>query len=250
MKETKDNFSAQAPTYGAFRPHYPEALYRFLYEQILHFNRAWDCGTGNGQVASKLSEKFIQVEATDISQNQLNQAVPKPNISYSLARAEEAIFQDNYFDLITVAQAIHWFDFEAFYPEVIRVAKPGAMLAVWGYGLLQINPEIDVLFFDFYENKIGLYWDAERNLVDEKYASIPFPFAAEIKMPDLEIIVSWTFDQFIGYMNSWSSVQHYIKKHGHNPVDVFAQTIKHLWPGTDIKQVRFPLFGRLAIINK
>lgn len=176
MKETKDNFSTQSGHYAKYRPVYPEALYSFIYNQIKEFNTAWDCGTGNGQVASVLSDKFDKVYATDISKNQLQNAVAKENITYIQARAEHTPIADRSIDLITVAQAIHWFDFNAFYQEVSRVAKPGALLAAWGYGLLSVSPELDPIIEEFYADILGSYWDDERSYLDESYRTIPFPF--------------------------------------------------------------------------
>ncbi len=44
--------------------------------------------------------------------------------------------------MITVAQAIHWFDFEKFYAEVKRILKPSGIIAVIGYGLIRASTEI------------------------------------------------------------------------------------------------------------
>jgi trans-aconitate methyltransferase len=84
----KDNFSQQSGAYAKFRPVYPAALYDFICSQVNHFERAWDCGTGNGQVAGVLADRFQEVYATDISQKQLNRAIRKGNIHYRLAAAE------------------------------------------------------------------------------------------------------------------------------------------------------------------
>ena len=62
---------------------------------------------------------------------------------YAVSAAEKTLFGDNSFDLVTVAQAIHWFDFKAFYSEVKRTLKHGGLLAVITYGLLKINVDAD-----------------------------------------------------------------------------------------------------------
>jgi ubiquinone/menaquinone biosynthesis C-methylase UbiE len=129
LNKPKDNFSAQAGLYARYRPLYPQALYDFLYSHISNFDSAWDCATGNGQVAVELATRFANVYATDISQNQLDNAVVKENIHYFQQRAEHTDFADGAFSLVTVAQALHWFNFDAFNAEVKRVLKPG------GYGV-------------------------------------------------------------------------------------------------------------------
>ncbi|MBV9987935.1 MAG: class I SAM-dependent methyltransferase, partial [Chitinophagaceae bacterium] len=172
----KDNFSSQSQNYAQFRPHYPAELFSYLLGLVKERESAWDCGTGNGQVAGVLADHFGLVQATDISQQQLDQAISKPNIHYSVQSAEKTGFADAAFDLITVAQAIHWFRFHEFYSEVKRTLKPGGLLAVIGYGLLRTDAALQQLLDDFYRNTVGVYWDAERRYIDEAYTTIPFPF--------------------------------------------------------------------------
>lgn len=162
MKLVKDNFSRQVSDYKNFRPHYPEALYSYLFSQVQNTETAWDCGTGNGQVAIHIAEHFETVYATDSSAQQLSNAEQRENIRYLQARAKATPLAAASIDLVTVVQAIHWFDFEAFYKEVRRVARPEALLAVWGYGLIKISAAIDPLLQQLYSHTLGPYWDAER----------------------------------------------------------------------------------------
>lgn len=239
----KDNFSKQAQSYSRFRPGYPQQLYDFLIHHLSDQKTAWDCGTGNGQVAVKLSTYFEKVYATDISSSQLANAVKKENIFYSIEKAEKTSFADGQFDLITVAQAIHWFDFAKFNYEAIRTLKPGGLLAVFGYNLFKINKEINFIIEDFYKNIIGPYWDKERKYVDEKYATIPFPFE-EIKTPDLFNEYEWEFERVTGYINTWSSVQHFITKNNKNPVEQIINPLKEAWGNELKRKISFPIFMR------
>jgi ubiquinone/menaquinone biosynthesis C-methylase UbiE len=249
MKEIKDIFSTQAATYAGFRPVYPKELYDFIFQHVSNFDAAWDCGTGNGQVANVLSEKFIKVYATDISAKQIEHAVRKNNIVYEVQRAEHTNFADNNFDLITIGTALHWFDFDAFYKEVKRVAKNSAIIVAWAYAPFRSTPAIDAILDNFYFNIIHDYWDAERRYVDDKYLAIPFPFE-EIKAPELFINAEWTNEQFIGFLNSWSSVQHYIRKNGTNPVSLIEADIREAWKDGEVITVRFPLFIKAGKILK
>src|SRR5688572_29467213 len=123
----KDFFSGHSKLYATFRPSYPADLYSFVFTHVKNFYSAWDCATGNGQVAQVLAKHFKHVEATDISQQQLDNAVQIQNIHYSTQGAEKTAFPNNHFDLITVGQALHWFDLDKFYSEVKRVAKKDAL---------------------------------------------------------------------------------------------------------------------------
>ena len=240
----KDNFSIQAQDYSKFRPHYPVEMIQFIVSQVRERGLAWDVATGNGQVAAALSPYFRQVFATDISQKQLDNAVQKDNIIYKVEPAESSSFETEQFDLITIAQAIHWFNFGAFYNEVRRVLKPDGVLAVMGYGLFYTNPATDEIIDRFYDDIIGEYWDAERSYIDEEYRTIPFPFG-EIKAPEFINEFVWDFDQLTGYLRTWSAVQHYINKVGNDPVDLIKDELKTSWEEGD-KKVYFPLLLRIG----
>lgn len=244
----KDNFSKQSAHYVKFRPTYPKALYDFLKKIVPQHDKAWDCGTGNGQVAQELSTFFTEVIATDISENQLANANQKDNITYLISPAEKTPFNDHSFNLITVAQAIHWFDFNAFYKEVKRTGKPDGVLAVIGYGSIQIDERITPILQKFHYQILGNYWDEERKYLDESYRNIPFPFD-EIKVPELYIEDDWTLEQLIGYLKTWSSVQHYIKANGTNPVDLIYDSIVTEWGNSVTKKIKFPLLLRIGKIN-
>lgn len=239
---TKDLFSAHANLYAAFRPTYPKELYDFIFGQVKNFHSAWDAGTGNGQVARDLSERFSRVYATDISEKQLANAEKAENIFYSVA-GETSGLGDQSVDLVTVAQAIHWFDIPKFYSEVKRVARPGGILAVWGYALLSVSPPIDTRLNHFYKEVVGPYWDKERRLVDERYQTIPFPFA-ELEAPPFKFSVHWHLNEFQGYLTTWSAVQKFMKANGSNPVPDFIREVRPLWK--DKMQIDFPLFLRLG----
>lgn len=246
--EHKDLFSAQSGLYAAFRPTYPTDLYEFIFQHLREKKAAWDCATGNGQVAISLAGHFEKVFATDISQQQLNLAKPKHNIFYTLSPAEQTPFQDNQFDLTTVGQALHWFDRTLFFEEVKRVSKPDGLLAVWGYALMRIEPAIDRIITDFYNNTIGPYWDEARKLVEEEYRTIEFPFE-EIQSPGFTIQVGWTVDQLSGYLSSWSATQKYISTNGVNPVPELIDNIAKQWKAKQPKTISFPVFLRLFRIG-
>lgn len=245
MKEIKDNFSKQADSYKKFRPTYPLELYDCIYEHCQHFDHAWDCGTGNGQVAVQLAEKFSHVSATDVSQRQLDHASKASNIHYSCQRAEKTTFQDHSFALITVGQAAHWFDLPRFFEETKRVLQPGGLMAMWTYDLVrtEVN-EIDQAIHHFYTQIVGEYWDAERSLVDEKYATIHFPLNEIKANKEFAIGATWQLSDLEGFLNSWSAVAHYIKANKTNPVTDFIHGIERLWP--EPLEVSFPIHLRMG----
>ena len=240
----KDNFSAQAHAYAQYRPYYPDEMIQYILSFVSNHDAVLDVATGNGQVAAALAPYFKKVYGTDISEKQLQNAKTAPNIYYSIGSAEDTGFDNEQFDLVTVAQAIHWFSFDNFYAEVRRIVKPGGIFAVLGYGLFNTNAETDKIIVHFYKNIVGPYWDAERKYIDDNYTTIPFPFN-EIKTKQFENNFTWTFEQLIGYLNTWSAVQHYVNANGVNPVDAIYPDLKTSWEHAD-KKVTFPLLLRIG----
>ena len=245
----KDNFSAGADNYARYRPTYPEALFTYIDKLTTGKENAWDCATGNGQVAGKLSPLFTNVYATDISQAQLDNAVQLPNIHYSLQPAENTSFENNFFDLVIVGQAIHWFQFEQFYAEVKRTAKEAALLVVVGYGNINISPEINSIIYQLYEPILGSYWYKERKYIDEAYKTLPFPFE-EIAAPAFDNAYQWTLEHLVGYLNTWSAVKHYQKQNGHNPVNLIYDDLAANWGKGKTRVVHFPLLLRIGKVKK
>jgi ubiquinone/menaquinone biosynthesis C-methylase UbiE len=239
-----DRFSGHADLYAQYRIDYPADLYDFILTFTNSQQMAWDCATGNGQVAGSLAEIFDQVEATDISETQLILAVKKPNIHYQTSLAEQTPFADHTFDLITVAQALHWFDVNAFHQEVRRVAKPGAVIAEWGYGLVQLGTDLDSVMLDFYRNRIGPYWDPQRTYIDTAYATLPFPFAdaQRVKFTSRQ---TWSLKRFLNYLRTWSAVRQYIHENEEDPIIGLGEELAPLW-GDGERDVQFPIFLRVG----
>ncbi|WP_020526467.1 class I SAM-dependent methyltransferase [Flexithrix dorotheae] len=240
-----DNFSDKSKEYALYRPSYPREAIEFLIALVEEKKQAWDCGTGNGQFAVELAEYFDRVWATDLSANQIKNAVPHDRITYKVEQAENAAFPENSFDLISVAQAIHWFDFDGFYPAVKKVLKPEGIFVAIGYSTIQIPPHLNEIIHHFYTEVVGKYWDKERRHIDAGYQTIPFPFR-EIETPAFEIELHWTFEQLIGYLNTWSSVKHYISQNRENPVDIIQEKLKNAWGGTEKIKVIFPIILRVG----
>lgn len=242
----KDNFSIQSTVYARSRPSYPPALIEALAVLTPNRQQAWDCGTGNGQVATLLAPHFERVWASDISENQLKNARIKPNITYVVESAEHSALPAHSTDLVVVAQAIHWFNFERFYAEVRRVLRPNGIIAAIGYSLMTLHhTELDQLIRHFYSHTVHHYWDTERQYIDEVYQTIPFPFK-EITLPSFQIQDSWTAEQLIDYLHSWSATQHYIRQHQQNPVDLIEADIKRIFDQQAQIALHFDIIQRIG----
>jgi ubiquinone/menaquinone biosynthesis C-methylase UbiE len=245
---TLDRFSAQAAQYARYRLDYPPELYAWLLPQVGGRSRAWDCATGNGQVAAVLAGYFREVEATDLSANQLAHAVPLPNVHYQVAKAEHSPFPEEHFDLITVGQAVHWFDLPAYHNEVRRVSGPGTVLAEWGYGLGQTGePALDALIQHFHNETLQPYWDDNRWHVMDEYARLQFPFA-KVRKAHFAVRKQWSAAWYLEYLRTWSAVVNYGQQHeGADAVALIADELTHLW-GVGEREIVFPVFARAGVV--
>ena len=237
-------FGAVAADYAAFRPTYPDALFAWLAAESPGRTLAWDCATGNGQAALALAAHFDAVVATDVSAEQLAHAPPHPRVRYAVAPAEASPLADASADLVTVAQALQWFDLDAFFAEAGRVLRPGGLLAAWTYSLLAVTPEVDRIVERYYRETLGPYWAWERRLVEEGYASVAFPFDP-VAVPPFAMAARWTLDQIVGYLATWSARRAYVEATGEDPLPAVRAALAAVWgdPG-EAREVRWPLFVR------
>jgi len=224
----KDYFSDRAAGYARARPGYPPELFDFLAGLASRRRLAWDCATGSGQAASGLAAHFDRVIATDASVAQLANAARARNLGYAAARAEASGIAAGTADLVSVAQAIHWFEIDRFWEEVRRVASPGGAVAIWAYNLAQTDGEIERVLRRYYAEIVGPYWPPERRLIEERYRTIPFPFD-EIEAPPIAITDRWDLDRLVGYLGTWSATKRFTEATGRDPIAQIRPELDAAW---------------------
>ena len=244
-----DHFSKQANAYAAFRPSYPDALGAYLASLAptdgASLTQVWDCATGSGQAATMLARHFDRVVATDASAAQISKADACERVEYRVAPAEVSGLADQSCDAIAVAQAAHWLDLPAFYTEARRVLKPGGVIAVWCYALLEIgHPEVDAAVRHLTYDRLGSYWPAGRELVEDQYRSLNFPFEA-IPAPPFEMAARWSRADLLGFLGTWSAVARCREFEGQDPLEPFSAALSRVWPDSSTTlDVRWPLYMR------
>ena len=213
-------------------------MFAFLASSCVDHELAWDCATGNGQAARSLTPFFNRVIATDASEQQIASAEQDRKIDFRVALAETSGIDAGSVDLITVAQALHWFDIDAFFADACRVLKPGGVLAVWSYERCLVNPQcnevIERVFADVEE-----YWPPERDIVDGHYSSITMPLP-EFPVDAFEMQLDWTAAEMLAYMRTWSASRRYMQANGSDPVALHEQELRQYW-GAGKRDLRWPL---------
>jgi SAM-dependent methyltransferase len=241
-----DPFSALAAGYARYRPGYPPELFAYLASLPAGRRLAWDVATGNGQAALGLAGHFERVEATDRSAAQIERAAPHPRVAYRVAPAEASGLADRAVDLVTVAQALHWLDFDRFYREVERVLAPGGAVAAWCYNLLDVGPRVNAVVGRLYGQVVGPFWPPERRLLEAGYRNVPFPFE-ETAPPRFAMRTAWRLADLVGYLGTWSAAARYRAARGEDPVALVAPDLAAAWGDPEAgKEVRWPLHLRVG----
>lgn len=235
-----DHFSQLAAAYGQFRPDYPAALFEHLAQLAPGRALAWDCATGNAQAALPLTRYFSTVVASDASAAQLAEARRADTLCLCVASAERVPLAGDSLDLITVAQALHWFRLPEFFAEARRVLRPRGVLAAWTYHLFSVTPDIDALLRHFNREVVGPYWPPQRRMVEQAYGDIEFPFD-ELESCSFPMVVHWTVEHLLAYVGTWSAVAQYRKLRDGDPLPGFAREVRAAWGDTTTRDVRFPL---------
>ncbi len=248
MTQFADHYGGHAADYVRFRPGYPDQLLAFLVDSSPHTELAWDCGTGSGQVACALAERFARVQATDASEKQLAQATDHPRVSYRCAPAQESGLAPESVGLLTVATAVHWFNLELFYREAARVLSPDGVIAVWTYAPDLLAPAgVGEVVRELGEELLGADWPPGIDWVRSCYKELPFPFR-EFEVPRFEYALRWSLDDLMGWIGTWSAVHRYRARTGLEPLEGLRARLTAAWPVPDggVTGLKLPLYKRVG----
>ena len=204
--KTSELFEDKADLYASSRPTYPKELFDFIGSLLVSKNEAWDCAAGNGQASTGLAKIFTKVEATDISKEQISNSFPLKNVNFSVQPGESTNFKDNQFDLVNVAQALHWFDYSKFWDEVSRVLKPNGVFVAYSYVWPNVDNNIDSILEEKIKSIIEPYWASNNKLAWDDYKTLDFPFSL-MDVPKIDLKNNWNLDQFLNYIHTWSGTR-------------------------------------------
>jgi SAM-dependent methyltransferase len=246
-----DHFSTIARGYAAYRPHYPPELAAALAERCTRHELAWDAGCGNGQLSVGLAAHFAQVIATDPAQAQLDAATRHDHVEYRRAPAEASGLPDACADLAVAAQAAHWFEWPRYVAEVERVARPGALVALVSYGIVDIDSgaggagDAGAIVARYYRDDAGPHWPPGRHHVENGYRDLAWPWP-EVAAPALAMRASWTREELCGYVATWSATVKLVDVEGPGRYDALCASLARVWPDGERREIRWPLAIRLA----
>jgi ubiquinone/menaquinone biosynthesis C-methylase UbiE len=234
-------FSTGSDNYLKYRPKYPKELYDYIVHQCILHDSVWDCACGNGQVAADISDYFSNVEASDIAESQIENAIKIDNVHYTVQDSENTTFPDNAFDAICIAQALHWFPTEKFFREVKRVLKPSGKFFCWGYSFFMVEKAIDTLIQENLLSFIDPFWADGNRVLHHEYDQVHFPFSYKNKT-NYTMIESWNLELLCGYIATWSAVKLYNEHHSTSIVKNLFDVLVKYWGKDEFKSVSMECF--------
>ncbi|XP_077861687.1 putative methyltransferase DDB_G0268948, partial [Saccoglossus kowalevskii] len=216
--------AAIAAAYQKFRPTYPKGVVERIISYLGDkkpgpYNLAVDVGCGSGQSTRILGDYFEQVIGCDVSESQIREAIGNnisPNVEYRNGSDRNIPAADCTVDLVTSAQASHWFNRNKFYKEVDRVLKPRGCFAVYGYGFAQLQSntngkQLQSIYDDFFRKPLyGLLRD-EIKQVEQRYTHFSMPYAESERDDTFSIEIDYSVADFVGYLSSTATYNEYLK---------------------------------------
>lgn len=174
----------------------------------------------------------------------------------SWAELEQKVAPESSLDLVTIAQALHWFDRPAFYQQVKwALKKPNGVIAAWCYTLPEVDGPVDSAFRAFYADS-DPFWDPARKLVEDEYRGIDFPFepvegadgTGPVRFVSERAMI---LDEFLTYIRSSSAYQT-AKGRGIELLNSeCVGKFERAWneDGESRKIVRFPVYLRMGRVG-
>lgn len=194
----------------------------------------------------QVAEHYEQVIGTDVSEAQLELAKPHPRVRYlhtPLTTNDDELLSliggENSVDLITVAQAVHWFDLPSFYSLVSRLLrKPGGVFSVWCYNDIFVSPQFNAAFKKFHDTTLP-FWDGNIKYVFDGYKTLPFPFeslglGSEGNPLALDIPKELSFTGLLRMVKSWSAVITAESQGVDLLSDVVVKVLESAWGGPNL----------------
>lgn len=236
-----NTFNHESDKYLLYRPKYPKELYELIKSVTSNHNTVWDCACGNGQISIDISEYFTLVEGSDINENQILNAPKRKNINYSIQNSESTNYMNDYFDVVCVGQALHWFCSDKFFDEVKRVLKRDGIFFCWGYSFFKVSKEIDEIIKKELLLKIDSYWSEKSRILHDEYKTIKFPFE-KLDIPEINMVENWSLKKLLAYLNTWSAVKLYNENNRTDIVDLLKNKLANHWKTNETKEIEMNFF--------
>lgn len=145
--EKRTHFDEIVVNYDKIRPEYPDRLFA----DVIGFigsgkKKALEIGAGTGKATAPFLKAGYDVTAVEIGKNMAEFLQEKfkgyKDFNVIVSAFEDALLDENSYDLIYAASAFHWIDAEIGCPKVFRLLKSGGVFALFRYNILARDDEV------------------------------------------------------------------------------------------------------------
>lgn len=212
----------------------------FVYETVIkqhkqnggQFGTLIDLGTGPGNAARALAPHFDKVIGLDPSAGMIDAAISIGGtcrtgdpIQFRISTAEDLGLSldppvlPNSVDLITVANAAHWFNMKAFWEAARQILKPGGCVAIWTTGDIEPHPDmpagdkIEAAWTAMLDNEVRQYYMPGNILVCNRYRDLEMPWDVT------EPVTGW--DKSGMFRKEWTLDEEFFLGGGEMDMDTF-----------------------------
>lgn len=202
--DNTNKFTGKAVSYQKYRPEYPNECISFILKRskVTKDSVIADIGAGTGKLTKLFLDKGFKVIAVEPNSDMINTLKDTLRnyenlVEVNLSSAENTKIASNSTDLITVAQAFHWFEPDLFKAECKRILKSNGYVAILA-NLLNLSFDMEIKIKEIHEKYTDYCFDKFKN------SSITDFFNNSFFLKDFENNILLNEEEFVGLFNTMS----------------------------------------------
>ncbi len=222
----RNDFSKVADFYVKYRLDYPDRAYELIYSFCPSKDaKVLDVGCGTGIVTNHLATNYKDITGTDKDQAMVDLAkTGNKEVNFITSKTEKLPFEDGTFDLVTVAAAYHWFDYDLAGKEIYRVLKPDGKLCVfWKYDRNKSTGYLPPFASENLKKFVSVVPKSNKEAISAGiFKRVGF---SKVEEEEFDFDDTYTKDEIQGYIQSHSTMNLLTDEQKKEYIELNAQTV-------------------------